>query len=468
MHLSPGAKNKAPYVYAVPVTDRWLLYAPVAQFVAVVNTAAVRDTSRLLTTGIASLDLPPELNALAELAGEEGRQDPVKRRGPLAPLFLGIIPSRRCNMSCSYCSFGRGTPQKQVMSVATAVKAVEFMASYCESLGRKEYEIQFFGGEPLVEDRIIDTVVHHARLLASRTGILPTFAVSTNGLMTPDRKRFVGDYFTKVVLSLDGFREFHDQYRPISHTRGSFDEVVETARFLSTSQAQLCIRCCVTSQSVHHMESIARWFCEEFHPAVVNFEPMTESSESRVAGLAPPRPHDFARHALRSWNILRAHGAEPASASVLAEGLQSSSCPVGKDAIIVHPDGTIASCYLMAADWQARGMDLTIGKICDDGSVDIRMRDVLRLRRAVQKKPRCENCFCRLTCAGSCHVNISYPGCQDSYEDSCVATRALTACTLLEELGHADFADDIIANPDAIDSLSGPASDLVTDYVELG
>jgi len=214
------------------------------------------------------------------------------------------------------------------------------------------------------------------------------------------------------------------------------------------------------------MESMARWFCEELRPSVVNFEPLTESDESRTAGLFPPNPHDFARHALRAWRVLRFYGCKPACATVLTNGIQNSSCPVGKDAIIVHPDGLIASCYLVPDDWKRRNMDLTIGQVRNDGTVDIRMPDVLRLRRLIYSKPRCEKCFCRLTCAGGCHVNNSYPGCPDGYSDMCIYTRTLTACSLLEDLGLADVADELVTDPDGLEQLRRPVSDRVVDFHE--
>jgi len=111
-------------------------------------------------------------------------------------------------------------------------------------------------------------------------------------------------------------------------------------------------------------------------------------------------------------------------------------------------------------------MDLTIGRILADGTVDIRMPDVLGLRRLIQSKPRCARCFCRLTCAGGCHVNHSYPGCAERYSDSCLAIRALTAATLLEDLGQSDVANDLVEDPEALDRLSARSSDRVLDIEE--
>jgi uncharacterized protein len=354
------------------------------------------------------------------------------------------------------------------MEPAIAAHAIDFMAGTCVARGWEKYEIQLFGGEPFVEDSVVDVVVHHALSATARFGVTPTFSASTNGVMTASRLRFIADYFDRVVLSLDGFEDFQECYRPTSQVGESFARVSEAARFLRHSQAQLCIRCCVTSVSVHHMESIARWFCEEFHPTQVNFEAMTESPDSRAAGLKPPAPYDFARHALRAWRILRSFGCEPACAPVLNRGLQNTSCPVGRDTVIVHPDGLLASCYLVPSEWDARGMDLSIGRVLADGQVEVRARDVLRLRRLIHSKPRCSRCFCRLSCAGGCHVNNSYPGCPDQYGDFCQSTRILTACGLLEEIGESERADELVCDRDALERLSAPRSDRVIDFEDAG
>jgi len=76
-------------------------------------------------------------------------------------------------MTCRYCDFRDPKADRQVMAPATAVHAIDFMAGQCARQGAKTYDIQLFGGEPFVEDRIVDTVVHHALFVASRTGITP-------------------------------------------------------------------------------------------------------------------------------------------------------------------------------------------------------------------------------------------------------------------------------------------------------
>ena len=295
-----------------------------------VNAAAIREVRAYLTSG--QVRAGCHRNWKTSCANSVPPRCKIRcRDGDRShPLFSASFPAGAATWRAATAIFATLGRASRSWTLPRRFSAIDFMAEYCEKRGQKNYQIQLFGGEPFVEDRVVDVVVHHARFIASRTGVSPSFVVSTNGLFGPARRQFVGDYFDRVVLSLDGFREFHDRNRPISADRPSFDEVVATARYLSTARAQLCLRCCVTSESVLHLESIARWFCEEFHPVVVNFEPMTESPESRAAGLAPPAPHDFARHALRSWQVLRSRNCEPASAPILTDGLQNTSCPVGR------------------------------------------------------------------------------------------------------------------------------------------
>jgi uncharacterized protein len=458
------AKDRTTYVYAIPIGERVLLYAPITGLLALVNDAAALEIRRFLRGTQSHQALPSSLaDRLPELMSA-GDVDPIERQGSLAPVFLGLIPSRRCNMACRYCDFRDSATGSQVMAPAVAAHAIDFMVASCEQRNQRTCEIQLFGGEPFVEDEVVDVAVHHALMLGARTGITPRFGVSTNGLMRPSRRRFVANYFHRVLLSFDGFREFHDRHRPVSAGGGSFEQVVEAAHDLRAGNAELCIRCCVTADSVPHMEAMARWFCESFRPAAVNFEPVTEGAESRVAGLLPPDPREFARHAFRSWEILRSYACEPAFATVLTDGVQNSSCPVGKDAVIVHPDGTLASCYLLPSTWQAHGLDMSIGRIAEDGTVEIQMPEVIALRRLIEDHPHCAACFCRPTCAGGCHVRSSELGSSADFPSSCVATRALTALTLLQDLGQPDLAEQLLGDSTALDRLSALVSDRAVDF----
>jgi radical SAM protein with 4Fe4S-binding SPASM domain len=240
---------------------------------------------------------------------------------------------------------------------------------------------------------------------------------------------------------------------------GSFEAVKRTAQLLSQSPTELCFRVCVSQESVTQLEQIVQWFCEAFRPSMINVETLQPTLESESAGLKPPDPYDFAIHYVRANRIVEDFGITAVYASAATDTLRHSFCPVGKDTLIVSPDGRVSSCYLPQQEWQKRGLNLDVGWLSADGTMQIDFGAINQLRQMVMEKPRCERCFCRWTCAGGCHVNHSYPGCSLEYDDFCIQTRIITVCSLLDDLGFQQVVDTLLENPTAMEALALQSSD---------
>ena len=412
-------------------------------------------------TGVAR-KTPDDFHELIEILCSPGVMRPEKA-GAIVPEFLGIIPSRTCNMACAHCDFGAHQEKDARLDADIMITAIDWFAGLCKQNRRKSLPVQFFGGEPFVERELVDIAVHHARFVASRNRLVPHFEVLTNGYYKESRRLFIRDYFDHVIVSLDGFKVHHDQTRMAAGNKSTYETVVETVKSLSGHNIQLSIRCCVTSESVQDMEKIAAWFCRKFKPDKVNFETLTENPQTRRAGLCPPDPYVFAEHCIKAWRVLREHGVEPAYAPVALNKPQTTSCPVGRDVVILHPDGMIASCYLQEVDWTGRGMDLSVGFI-RNGKVELDKEQIHSFRNQLEAKSRCRNCFCRYGCAGGCHVNNTYPGCSSVYENFCIHTRIITACRLLEEMGEESLVDALLQDETALENLALYPSDKLLDF----
>ena len=449
--------NSTHSIFIIPVQDKYLLYAPLHELSALLNEAAALQLKQALVASDPG-SAAPELADLLSVLQSPPTQNP-DRTGELDPQFLGIIPSRRCNMSCVYCDFGANLAPEEVIDPEIVISAIDYFAALTEQKNKQMFSIQFFGGEPFVEQEIIDIAVHHARLVGSKTGLIPHFEALTNGYFLEKQRIFIKDYFDRIVISFDGFKKYHDRARPINLRQGSYEKVVETIKYLSSSNVELAIRCCITSESVNDMEAMAQWFCAEFNPDKVNFETLTQNHETEKAKIFPPDPYLFAQHCVRSWRILRESHVEPAYAPVSLDKAQTTSCPVGRDVLIVHPDGTIASCYLLRKDWEDKQLDLCVGQVHKHGQVELDFEKIKQLRNPLYSKPRCENCFCRFGCAGNCHVNCTYPGSSQAYTDFCVHTRIITACRLLEEMGKQSIADELLDDAHALKNLALQKSD---------
>ncbi len=161
--------------------------------------------------------------------------------------------------------------------------------------------------------------------------------------------------------------------------------------------------------------------------------------------------------------MLDSAGIEAAYGALAPDGPRYTCCPVGRDVVIVSPDGRLAGCYQVEERWRARGLDLSLGEI-RDGEVRIDSESVERLRGLVLDKPRCRRCFCRWECAGSCHVAVTYPGCPSAYPDFCVQTRLIFACRALQGLGRPELVDQLLGDPESVASLSHSPSDRLEDW----
>lgn len=452
-------------IFVVPVQRHFLIYSPQLRVTALLDAASLGLLRQALLTKTHSPLLSSDLQELVALLSRKERDNVDTATGLLEPVFLGIIPTRACNLRCRYCDFGAHHENHQVMDLPMADAAVTWYADFLSRSGCEIMAVHFFGGEPFVAKDVVEAVVHKGRSLAVEKQLTPHFEVSTNGFFQPDYALFVGDYFDAVVLSFDGLPEVHNYHRPMDYRQGSFEQVKESATILSNSPTELNLRCCVSSLNVSSLEETTAWFCQEFQPATINFEPLVPNKSSTKAGLAPPDPYLFAKNFYQAQQLGQQFGINVVFSAADITVNRSSFCPVGKDALILSPDGRISSCYLPREVWEDRGLNMDVGHAMPGGKVVIDHLAISRLRQLVSKelKPRCINCFCQNTCAGGCHVNNTFPGCGEDYGNFCIQTRLLTANKLLDELGLHQVVQKLLDDKDAMEFLALHPSDRLCD-----
>jgi len=348
------------------------------------------------------------------------------------------------------------------MDLELARDAVEWYMDLVQ--GTDDVEIHFFGGEPFYAPEVLDLAVHLARLRAQDRGSTVRFETATNGAFGEARCRWAADHLDTLVLSLDGPPDIHDAHRPYKDGRGSYRTVDRSARILSEGACDLYLRSCVTDETVHRMPEIAAWFCENYGPQGVSFEPVQPMETPSGMSFAPPEPFAFARHFFQAAEILERYGIEPVYASADIHTQRVSFCPVGQDAVIVSPDGSIDACYLLEQEWQARGMDLHLGTIAGRGHVQVDPEAIAATRRLnVWNKPACAKCFCRWHCAGGCHVNHPLPDAPGNYDRLCYQTRLIAARNLLQAMGRHDLTRQLAQDDDAMQRLAAQPSDLLVE-----
>jgi uncharacterized protein len=448
-------------IFALILLSKFLIYAPLQNLAAIVDYAA----KLRLRDSLSSREDVGEgrLGEIVRIFNTRAGPAPLPKQGDFAPAFLGLLPTRSCNLSCQYCGFLTANDSQRVMDLRLARDAVNWYMGLVSQAGAQHAEVHYFGGEPFCAEEVLDLTVPLARLRAREVGCNIRFEVATNGTFSQERCQWAADNLDTIVLSLDGPAEIQDQHRPRKNGHSCFETVVRNARILSEGAGDLCFRACVTSETVDRMPEIAAWFCQDFRPSAVGFEPVQPSPQSAAAHLVPPDPWAFALHFIAAARILESHGVEPVYASSDIRARRVSFCPVGQDAVIVSPDGIISACYLLQRDWEAKGLDLHLGYM--DGSVPHLDADAIAFVRSlnVWNKPFCARCFCKWHCAGGCHVNHTPEGPPGAYDRLCIQTRIIALRNILKAMGQDDLAGDWLQDRDAMERTVYQASDALLD-----
>jgi uncharacterized protein len=448
-------------VYAIPVSDQYLIYAPLHHLAALTDKLAahrIRDGLVLSSDGGTR-----GLREIIEMLRAPAEPVPLPPEGDFEPAFLGLIPTRGCNLACGYCGFLDSEEPEEVMALGLARDAIDWYLDLVRGNGLSTAEVHFFGGEPFCAEEVIDFTFHYTRLKAAEFGCTVRFEVATNGTFDEDRCRWAADSLDHIVLSLDGPADIQDRHRHRKDGRGSYQSVARSARLLSEGASELSFRVCVTAETASRMPEIATWLCQEFRPDSVSFEPLQPSAPSRVAGLEPPDPWIFARRFADAAWILEAHGVAPVYAAADISARRVSFCPVGQDVPIVSPEGSITACYLLRQDWEAKGLDLRLGKM-ENGSVLLDDGAVAAARDLnVWNKPLCARCFCRWHCAGGCHVNHVLSKTPGDYDRLCIQTRILTLRNILGAMGRDDLARKVVENPGVLEGVVWRTGDTIAE-----
>ena len=449
-------------VYAIPVFDRVLIYAPLHGFLALGDQAAQAQLNQALL-GVDAVH--PALREVLSMLQAPPLHTPCPRRGDLGtPKFLGLVTTRGCNMDCSYCDFVSPKDASPCMPLELAKDAVEAYFTLLCQRGETRAAIHFFGGEPFYAPQVVQFSVEYARLRAAELGLSVRFEVITNGLFNQATCAWVGEAFDTVLLSLDGPAEIQERYRPARNGGRAFDVVQRNAHALSQAGCELILRACVTSETVSRLPEIAGWFADEFAPDGVCFESMISTAATEASGLRPPDPWEFGRFFCQAADTLEAYGIPARLSTAELEACQVSFCPLGKDALIVDSRGAVSACYLLPEDWERAGLRLEYGQILPRTeaapaslAVDPQALQAVRALN-VTEYPLCAACFCRYHCAGGCHIKHRAALLGETMDGLCIQTRLVSIAGLLKQLGadalYQAWLDDPAAQHASVSALA--------------
>ena len=206
-------------------------------------TSAGRDRLLELADRYELSDLEEAFSEILSLCDEDllfSKPVHIEYKRPLPVVkALCLHISHDCNLRCGYCFAGTGNfnGARTLMSAETGRKAIDFVIR--ESGNRKNIEVDFFGGEPLMNFEAVKEIVEYAENAGKKEGKNIRLTLTTNGVLLDDEKlEFVNKHFSNLVLSIDGRKETNDKMRKTLNGGGSYDIILPKLKKAADSRNQ--------------------------------------------------------------------------------------------------------------------------------------------------------------------------------------------------------------------------------------
>lgn len=362
-------------------------------------------------------------------------------RSPLKAMCLHV--SHDCNLRCKYCFAGQGGygGQKKIMSAKVAKAAIDFLIE--RSQGRRNLELDFFGGEPLMNFDVVKETVEYARSLEKEHGKVFRFTMTTNGVLLNDE---ISDYLNKemnnVVLSLDGRREINDAMRPNAGGKGSYDGIVpKYQRFVEKrGDKDYYVRGTFTKENLDFTNDVLHMVSLGFDQ--VSVEPVVSDPQLPFSIREEDLPRVFEEYDTLAKEILvRKKAGEGFNFFHFMLDLEQGPCAIkrlrgcgcGNEYAAVDPDGGVFPCHQFVGQPEWR-----MGNVLT-GEYDLEMKD--RFAHAtVYDKPNCRTCWAKFYCSGGCNANNQqYEGdILRSHTLSCELEKKRLECAIMIKAALAD------------------------------
>ncbi len=359
---------------------------------------------------------------------------PPKPDGTIKSMCLNIC--HNCNLACAYCfaDEGKYSGQKASMSAETACRALDFLAE--KSGTRRNLEVDFFGGEPLMNMSAVYAAVEHGRKLEKSHGKNFRFTITTNALGLNDE---ISDFLDKemynVVLSIDGRKNVHNQVRKTQGGKDSFDVVLQNALAFRRKRGdrQYYVRGTFTALNKDFAAdalaladygfdklSLEPVVLPDSHPLALkdsDLPELFEQYESLAAEYLKRRKNP------ETWFSFFHFIVDLKHSPCLSK--RYSSCGAGTEYVAVTPSGEIYPCHQFVGNAAYK-----MGNI-ESGEIDSALYEKFCANNLAYK-PVCRDCWAKYHCSGGCAANaVNFNGNISSpYKTACALMQKRLECAL--------------------------------------
>lgn len=348
-----------------------------------------------------------------------------------------------CNLACKYCFAGEGEycGDRSLMSFEVGKQAFDFLIA--NSGTRKNLEVDFFGGEPLMNFEVVKQLVAYAREQEKIHNKNFRFTLTTNGVLLDEEVMdFANKEMYNVVLSLDGRKETNDRMRVSRNGKGSYDLIVPKFKEMVKRRGdkEYYIRGTYTHYNTDFTKDI-------LHMADLGFtklamEPVVASPDASYALKEEDLPILFDQYEKLAAEMVRREkngkGFTFFHYMIDLEGgpciaKRIAGCGVGTEYVAVTPWGDLYPCHQFVGD-----ENYLLGNVFD-GITNEEARSRFKMCN-IYTRPQCNDCFARLYCSGGCSANAYHAtgSIEGIYELGCKLHRKRVECAIMMKVALAE------------------------------
>ena len=356
---------------------------------------------------------------------------------------LCLHVAHTCNLNCAYCfaSQGKYNGERAVMSFEVGKQALDFLVEH--SGKRHNLEVDFFGGEPLMNFQVVKDLVAYARSIEKEAGKNFRFTLTTNGMLIDDEViDFANREMSNVVLSLDGRKEVHDRYRVDYSGNGSWERIVPKFQKLVRERGgrNYYMRGTFTHHNPDFLQDIRQMLDLGF--TELSMEPVVCAPDDPTALTEEDRRIVLDQYEkLAELMLEREREGRPFTFYHYMIDLSGgpciykriSGCGSGTEYMAVTPWGDLYPCHQFVGDEHFRLGDIWHG--LDNPEVQKEFASC-----NVYAKPECRDCWAKLYCSGGCAANAFHAtgSITGVYESGCELFRKRMECAIMLAVARAE------------------------------
>lgn len=379
--------------------DCYLVYSPLHMVLFVVSKIGAYKFLQLKRGNI--LSDSEQILEIIQQNSEKNLSNTTFNRKPTADIT--ICPTFRCQLRCLYC-FANGGERQNDLSLDAAKAAIDLVLNNKISQQIKSSQLTWHGGgEPTLTWQLVQEVSLYHREKSLKLGVKPKLSIVSNGIWTEEIEKWIIENFDRITISCDGPADIQNKQRPILDGSPSAPLVYKTLKALHYHKSNFGIRATITENNIHRMPEMVEFFYHLCKPRTLQFERLSTCGRCEQSKIQAGAVDDYIFYFKEAFKKAKKLKMNLGCSGVRIFRRTKYYCGAGGYTICVTPEGLLTTCHRVDSHFHPFADKFIFGE-WDGSRFQWRWNQLIELQKnlSVDNLNKCQNCFCKYTCAGGC------------------------------------------------------------------